>query len=524
MSVSAEGAEQVGASTVGLRVDGLSKAFGGTRALHDASFAVERGQIHALVGGNGSGKSTLIKILAGVCRPDAGEVEVNGRRVAAAEVTPEWAHGAGLGFVHQDLGLFEDLTVAENLFSGLPYPRRGGRIDWAALYGAADRVLDELDVGVQASRTVADLRASTRTLIAVARALRGREDLHAGALILDEPTARLATAEVERLLEALRGYAARGQSIVYVSHRLDEVLAFASEVTVLRDGEVAARRSAASLTPRELARLVAGREVAAAPPARRAAAEEDGARPAVLEVRGLDCGVVAGCDLDVRAGEVVGLAGLVGAGRSTLLRALFGAERRERGTVRVGGRALRRGDTADAVGAGVGFVPEDRAGQGAFLELGVRENLLASQLPAYRRLWLRRGREDDATAAAIRDFGVRCPGPEAELSRLSGGNQQKIVIARWLTAGTRLLLLDEPTQGVDVGARADIYALIRAAAERGMAVLVASADADELLELCDRVVVLERGRIGAQATAGELSHEWLLSNVYGESLAEERNA
>ena len=325
--------------TTGLRVTGLVKEFPGTQALAGVDLEIARGEIHALVGANGSGKSTLIKILAGVHQGDAGELEVGGRQLAAADVTPGWALAAGLGFVHQDLGLIEGLTVAENLFLGLPYPRKQGRIDWRGLHKAAEQMLARLDIAADPGQPLLTLRASDRTLVAIGRAVRGREELHSGTLVLDEPTAKLAAAEVRTLLAALRGYAAKGQSILYVSHRLDEVLAVADRITVLRDGRVVASTPAAELGYAELASLIAGRELAALG-AKAPGAAPAGAADPVLMVRDLHAGALAGIDLTVAPGEVVGLAGLVGSGRSSLLKALFGALPRPQGDVLVAGRRL----------------------------------------------------------------------------------------------------------------------------------------------------------------------------------------
>ena len=512
----------------GLRVTGLVKEFPGTQALAGVDLEIARGEIHALVGANGSGKSTLIKILAGVYQGDAGELEVQGGRVAAGAVTPSWAMAAGLGFVHQDLGLIEGLTVAENLFLGLPYPRKQGRIDWGGLHRAAEQMLARLDIDADPGQPLGTLRASDRTLVAIGRAVRGREELHAGTLVLDEPTAKLPANEVQRLLGALRRYAANGQSILYVSHRLDEVLACADRITVLRDGRVVASTPAAELGYAQLASLIAGRELAA--PGDKATGGQlagDRAQEPVLAVRDLHAGALEGIDLSVEPGEVIGLAGLVGSGRSSLLKALFGALPRTRGDVRVSGRPLVSGDTAAAVAAGVGYVPEDRAREGAFLRLEVRENLSATALAGNRgrgalgvRGWLRLGAERRSCEHAIDRFSVRCTGPDGQMALLSGGNQQKVVLARWLASATRLLLLDEPTQGVDVGARAEIYGYVRQAASDGLAVIVASSDTDELIELCDRVLVLAGGRITAEARGAEITQHWLADHVYGHDFLE----
>jgi ribose transport system ATP-binding protein len=502
-----------------LRIDNLSKSFPGTQALSDVSLEVGHGEVRALVGGNGSGKSTLIKILAGVQPADpGGRITVSGESIAADDITPEWSFAAALAFVHQDLGLFERLSVAENVFVGLPYPRRGGRIDWRRLNREAASILERLRVEVSPHAPLAVLRASDRTLVAIARAVRGREGAHDGVLVLDEPTARLAAPEADRLLGALRQFAADGQTILYVSHRLDEVLAMAESITVLRDGAVVADRSADGLDAGELSRLIVGHTVGSIADSRIGTA----AGPSLLEVEDVWTGPLKGIDLTVAEGEILGITGLIGAGTSSLLRAIYGAQKRQ-GAVRLGGRALPAGNVAAAVRAGAAFVPENRLREGAFVTLSVRENLSASHLTRFRhRLsWIDRRAEVEASSEAISTYGVRCRSPQMPVALLSGGNQQKVVLARWLTGEPRLLLLDEPTQGVDVGARAEIHRQVRAAATRGCAVIVATSDADELLELSDRVVVLREGKIAVSALRDEVDRHWLAQRVFGHDYLQE---
>jgi ribose transport system ATP-binding protein len=496
----------------GLRVTNLSKQFGETAALSAVSFEVPRGEVHALLGGNGSGKSTLIKILAGVHAGEpGGRIEVGLESVAADHITPAWSRASGLSFVHQDLGLFDQLTVAENLFAGAGYPGRRGRIDWRGMRRSARATLERLGIGVSPELPLAALRPADRTLVAIARALHGRERFHDGVLVLDEPTARLPEPEVERLIEALRGYSSEGQTIVYVSHRLEEVFALAQGVTVLRDGRVAASRALARLDERELIGMIVGRAVAETEPL---PARE--LRPVpMLELRGVHAGPLRDVSLSLSPGEVVGVAGLVGSGRTSLLEAVYGAIPLDGGSITLDGHAPRRRSVAAAIGKGFGYVPEDRVAQGAFLSLGIPENLSASDPGRYfRRLWFRHRAERRDASAAIGRFGIRTPSVGSPLSVLSGGNQQKVVVARWLQRSPRLLLLDEPTQGVDVGARADIYAHIRSAVLEGAAAIVVSSDFDELLILCDRILVLVDGRITAEAPAASIDRHWLAERVY----------
>jgi ribose transport system ATP-binding protein len=500
------------AAMVGLRITGLTKRYGATAALVDVSLSAATGSVHALVGGNGSGKSTLIKTLAGVHTAEpGGRIQVGGDHVAADRISPARARRGGLSFVHQDLGLFDVLSVAENLVAGQPYPRRHGRIAWRRMRRDAQEALDHLGIAVRADAPAGALRPAERTLVAIARALQGREALHGGVLVLDEPTARLPEAEVETLLAALRRYAAAGQTILYVSHRLDEILAIGDAVTVLRDGRVAATAPASRLDEAGLARLIVGHAVA---PVVRPAPTTAGARP-VLELRGVTAGPLREVSLAVGEREILGVAGLVGSGRTSVLRAAYGALPATAGTVLVDGRPVARGSVGGAIRRGLGFVPEDRAAEGAFLGLGIPENLSAVA-PGRHRRGLRFGhaRERAAAGEALRAFAIRAPAVTAPLTALSGGNQQKVVLARWLTRRPRVLLLDEPTQGVDVGARADIHAQVRAAVDAGGAAVVVSSDVDELLDLADRIVVLAAGRVVDEAPAGEIDRHWLAERVY----------
>jgi ribose transport system ATP-binding protein len=497
---------------IGLRIAGLSKRYGPTLALDEVSLEAAPGSIHALVGGNGSGKSTLIKVLAGVHTAEAGgRIEVGTARVAADRVTPAWARASGLSFVHQDLGLFDVLSVAENLAVGQSYPRSRGRIAWGRMRREAQATLDRLGIAVPADGPVGALRPAERTLVAIARALQGREDAHGGVLVLDEPTARLPESEAGTLLDALRRYAARGQTILYVSHRLEEILALAHRITVLRDGAVVAGEDAGRLDEPGLARLIVGHAVDRPARARRS---RPGSAP-VLELRGVCAGPLRDVWLKVGEREVLGVAGLVGSGRTSLLQAIYGALRPTTGTIVLDGRALGGASVRAAIRRGLSYVPEDRAADGAFLGLGAPENLSAADPGCHRSgPWFGHRRERAAAGAAMRAYAIRAPAVTAPLTALSGGNQQKVVVARWLQRSPRVLLLDEPTQGVDVGARADIHAHVRAAVDAGGAALVVSSDVDELLALSDRVVVLAGGRIVGEAHTEAIDRHWLAERVY----------
>jgi ribose transport system ATP-binding protein len=494
-----------------LAVEGVSKTFPGTRALVDVSLHVRRGEVHALLGGNGSGKSTLIKVLAGVHRGDpGGTIRVAGETVASDAVTPAWASRAGLRFVHQDLGLFDGLSVAENVFAGRPYPRRRGRIDWRRTRRQAAEVLARLETDVAPERPLAGLRPAERTLVAIARALHCGEGEQRSVLVLDEPTAPLPGHEVDVLLEAVRRLAASGEAIVYVSHRLDEVLSVSDRVTVLRDGHRVAERPVAGLDEATLVGDIVGasldRVYPEMPPPR--------VGEAVLSVRGLRAGPVRDVSFDLAPGEVLGIGGLVGSGRTTLLELLFGARPRDGGEVRVDGRAARLGSPRDAMRAGLAYVPEDRARDSAFLDLGIPENMSAADPARYWRGGrFRHRREREDARADVEALDIRAPSLGAPLLQLSGGNQQKVVLDRWLRRRTRVLLLDEPTQGVDIASRAEIYQQVRRAVADGAAAILVSSDFEELAHVSDRVLVLAGGRVVAECE-GDVTRDWVTRQAY----------
>ena len=479
-----------------LVAQGVSKSFGATRALIDASLTLRRGEIHALLGGNGSGKSTLIKALAGVQPADAGTLRLDGVEHAAALFTASDAQAACLRFVHQQLSVFADMTVAENLAAGHGFARdRVRRIQWREVRRRAAEVLQRFEIPVRPDAQLGALSPPLQMMVAVARALQDSEDATSGVLVLDEATAALTGPEVELLLDALRRYAAAGQTILFVTHRLGELAGFADRVTALRDGRVvAAGVDAASLTHDDIVDLIVGG--AASDAADAVAPREPG--QAALETRGLTVGRVRDVDLDVCAGEIVGIAGLVGSGRTTLLKSIFGADWERDGEVRVDGVELPARSVRRAVDAGVAYVSEDRAGQGIFADMTVRENLSAAVLPSYRRVaWLREGAEVNDAERLIDTFNIKSESSSALVSTLSGGNQQKVMLARWMRRAPRVLLLDDPTQGVDIGARREIYNMIREAAASGSGVVVVSSEFEELAELCDRVLVMVNGRLAA---------------------------
>jgi ABC-type sugar transport system ATPase subunit len=483
-----------------LEVRGVSKRFGGHQALRGVDLTLGAAEVQALCGENGAGKSTLMAVLSGSLRPDEGVLLWEGRAAALGDVRA--AQALGISMVHQEPQLVPSVSVAENVCLGrLPF--RGGPmrlVDRAALRDQARRALEALRQAIEPDRLVETLGVAQRQLVAIARAL------HFGArlIILDEPTSSLSAAETEALLEVLRGLRGCGTAIAYISHRLEEVRAIADRVTVLRDGQVVATAPVGQMTNRAIVEAMSGRELLAADAA--GAPITSASAAPLLEVRGLGRGGrLHDVTLRVHAGEIVGLAGLMGAGRSRALRSIFGADPVDQGevTVRVGGAPRRVSSVAGAIRSGIGLVPEDRRSQGLVLTASVADNVGLVTPPAARRLgFLRRGLLRTAAARAVETLRIKTRGVDEPVHALSGGNQQKVVLGRWLGPDTRVLLLDEPTRGVDVGAKAEIHRHLRRLAGEGRALLVASSELPELLALCDRIYVMRGGRL-----AGELSRE-----------------
>lgn len=498
-----------------LRVGGVSKTFGATRALRDVNLSFPAGSVTALLGENGSGKSTLVKILAGLLQPDdeGASVEVAGRRLPSP-LTPESSRQAGFAFVHQDLGLVDELTVADNVAlsygflaaATAPVRRRAER-------QRTGRLLGRFGVDADPDWLVADLSPSQKTMLAVARAFGAADESFTRVVVLDEPTAALTAESVERVLEAIRQARRDGTAVILVSHRLEEVRQIADRTAVLRDGEVVAEQSLEGLSAERLIELMLGHRLARATEATQARtpANERPAAQAVLSARGLSGPRLRDVDLELYPGEVLGVAGLQGCGRSELARVVAGVQRPLAGEVTIGTWHTNgfRGPH-EAIAAGIVCVPQDRRAAGVILDLSLRENLTLGDLaPVRRGLSLSRTKERDEARRLIEQFDIRPGDPELALRHFSGGNQQKTAIARTLRLDPQVLVLDEPTQGIDIGARDEIGRLVRDLCSRGVAVLLASSDGDELIELADRVLVLDRGAVSTTLGRGELTRERL---------------
>jgi ribose transport system ATP-binding protein len=496
-----------------LRVANLSKTFPGTKALVDVSFDVKKGSFHALLGGNGSGKSTLIKILAGVYHADpGGTVWVGERSVPADQMTPELARSVGLHFVHQNPAVFPSLSVAENIAIGTGFDRRrAGSINWRALRRRTEALLERFAIETRPDVLVGSLRPAERAMVAIARALQDQEGEHGGVLVLDEPTASLPRSEVVRLIGALLRYAKAGQTILFISHRLDEVIGTADQATVLRDGRLAGTVDGEEITEDRLIELIVGRPLDRVFPDMPEVRTEETA----LDVRNLTGGPLRGVTFQLRKGEVLGVAGLLGSGRSELLKMIFGAYPIKSGEVRVDGEPVRFAHIGEAMAAGVAYVPEDRGGEGVFQEMTLSENVTAAVVSRYWRGGRLRHRAASTDARrSIQDFLIRASSEQQQMATLSGGNQQKVILARWLRRKPRILLLDEPTQGVDINARAEIYALVRQAVAAGCSALVVTSDFEELSHVSDRVIVLNHGRVAAELRSPDITPVRLTELAY----------
>lgn len=485
-------------SSGGLFFDRVEKSFGGTQALKGVSLKVERGEIVALLGENGAGKSTLIKVLGGIHRPDAGGVFIDG---AAYVHEAGKAGGQKVAFIHQDLGLIEWMSVAENIALSLGYVRRGRRIDWTATEAAADRALALVEADFAATARVAGLTRTQKSLVAIARALAADCDF----LVLDEPTASLPADEVERLFSALRPLKARGVGMIYVSHRLDEIFRIADRVAVLRDGLMVGMRPIEHTTSEELVGLIVGRK------AREIERPDVQEGPAILEVEGLATGAVGPISFEIRRGELLGLAGLRGAGHEDIGRALFGIMPHA-GRVTLDGATPDLANAQAAMRSRIGLVARDRVGESVAPGLSIRENAFLNPSATGRGLLtlLTPSREEAMAHAIGRRVGLSPNDPTLAIEALSGGNQQKVVVGRWLDSGRRLLITEDPTAGVDVGAKAEIYHLLYQALASGMGVLVVSTDFEEIASICHRAIVFSRGLPVAELSGVELSTESLI--------------
>ena len=488
-----------------LQMRGITKHYPGVRALTGADLDLRAGEVHVLLGENGAGKSTLMKILSGAVPPDSGDVLLDGRRVQLG--SPLRARSLGISTIYQELSLVPHLSVAENVYLGKAPRRFPGVVHWARMRQDASRILQGLGVSIDPDAPLHTLRLAQQQMVEVARAL--ADD--ARILIMDEPTSALSEREVTQLFSAIAQLTSRGVAVIYISHRMEEVFRIGRRVTVLRDGRHVATRDIADVTVAELVRLMANRDLTDHYPRRTHARGAE-----LLRVEGLGGGALRDVSFVLHRGEILGIAGLVGAGRTRLARAIVGADRVDRGRITVNGREVRVHSPVDAVRARIGFLPEDRKQQGLVLGLAVERNVSLSHLPALSRFGvvhaIRERREADE---AISGLKIRTPGPEQPVLHLSGGNQQKVVLAKWLAAQAEILIFDEPTRGIDVAARHDIYLLINRLVEDGLGVIMISSDLPEVLGMSDRILVMRGGAVQIELAAADATDDRVLQAALG---------
>ncbi|MFO1035740.1 MAG: sugar ABC transporter ATP-binding protein [Geminicoccaceae bacterium] len=502
-----------------LAMQGVEKRFSGVPALSGASLEVAPAEVHALVGQNGAGKSTMIKILTGAYTRDVGEILFEGRPVAFG--SPEAAQRGGISTIYQEINLIPFRSVAENVFLGRE-PRRLGLLDWKRMNDGAAALLRRFEIDVDVRQPLMTYNTAIQQMVSIARAV----SFDARLVIMDEPTSSLADHEVEILFGVIRRLKADGVSVIFVSHRLDELWAVCDRVTIMRDGRTVAVRRMDELDRLQLVALMLGRDLASV---RREGATafyrgEHKVGRELLEVDHLQVGRrVRDASLEVRAGEIVGLAGLLGSGRTEVARTLFGADAADGGEIRIDGKKASFEGPGDAIRAGLGFCTEDRKVEGIVPDMSVRENLTLALLPALSRSGVvDEARQREIVDRFIKRLGIRCASPEQKIRELSGGNQQKVLLARWLCLDPRLLILDEPTRGIDVGGKAEIQALIRELADQGLGVLMISSELEEILEGCDRVFVLRDGRTVANLPKAELSEMAVMTAMaHGEAAVED---
>jgi ribose transport system ATP-binding protein len=484
-----------------LEIRDISKSFGAIKALTGVDFTLQRGEIHALCGENGAGKSTLMNIIAGILQPDEGTIRLEGQNVTIA--SPSAAQRLGIGLVHQEIVLCQDATVAENILMAAINNRRAPLMNFPQLCAEAQKVMDLL-APIPVETQVVDLSISNQQLVEIAKAL----TLDCRVLMLDEPTAALTETEARRLFSIVRDLKARGISIIYISHRMAEIFSLCDRVTVFRDGRYVSTDLIASVTPDDVVRKMVGREITQLYPEKRSA-ERRAHRP-VLSVENLSCrDGSSGVSFEVRAGEILGIGGLIGAGRSEIVQSVCGLRPKLSGSIELNDEPVSIGTYSDAVSAGLVYLSEDRKASGLFLDLSIASNISALDLRKLTTpfgLLDRRAEARQATDLAER-LGVRMGGIETEVSKLSGGNQQKVVLGKWLGDNATVFILDEPTRGIDVGAKVEIYNLIDRLAHAGAGILLISSELPEILGLSDRVGVMRQGRIVDQCSRAEATEE-----------------
>jgi rhamnose transport system ATP-binding protein len=485
-----------------LELKNISKSFSGVEVLHNVSFELRPGEVHALLGENGAGKSTLVKIITGVHYPDKGEILLNGEPVHFSDARE--SRQAGIAAIYQELSLFPDLDVAENIFAGRQPVTIGGRVDWHKLYAEAGKLLESLGVKLDLKQKARTLSIAQQQMVEIARAF----SINAQILIMDEPTSSLTLHEVDDLFRLVRRLRAEGTAIIFISHRLEELFSLADRVTVLRDGSYVDTRSMKDVTRDDLIRMMVGRTITNLFPK-----QDVRAGDVVLKVENLSrAGSFQDVSFELRRGEILGLAGLVGAGRTNVARAIFGVEPASAGRIQVEGRDVVITSPQQAIGLGLAYVPEDRQLHGLIPAMSLTPNISLPMLDHYAQLgWLRDKSERKSAYDAALQMEVRANNIWQLARELSGGNQQKVVLAKWLSTNPRILILDEPTRGIDVGTKAAVHGLMSKLASEGMAILMISSELPEILGMSDRVIVMREGHVTGHFSRAEATQEMIIS-------------
>ena len=494
-----------------IEMRGIDKSFGGNAVLKEAGFLLDHGEIHALMGENGAGKSTLMKILTGVYTKDAGQVIVDGQEVCYKN--PQEAEKAGIVFIHQELNVLFDLTVEENMFLGKEIHGRFGVCDKKAMRAEVRKILDRLGVSIDPQQRMSELSVGQQQMIEIAKAVL----VDAKVIIMDEPTAALTQSETEVLFQVVRSLKEKGVSIVYISHRMEEIFELCDRITVLRDGSYIDTKRIQDTDMNDVVKMMIGREIGERYPLREASIGE-----VVFKVEGLTCpGVFKDVSFEVHAGEVLGVSGLMGAGRTEIMQAIFGNMPHVTGKLFLNGEEIHNHNPGQAMKNGIGFITEDRKTEGLMLEESIRKNISLANLGRIsRRGVLRKKEERELVQKGIEELHIKCFGPEHECGRLSGGNQQKVVFAKWIYTDPKVLILDEPTRGVDIGAKKEIYNIINDLAAKGVAIIMVSSELPEVLGMADRIMVVREGLVRGILSKEEADQENIMILATGGNLNE----
>ncbi len=493
-----------------IKMKGINKAFGTNQVLENAGFELADGEVHALMGENGAGKSTLMKILTGVYTRDAGTVTVDGKEVIYK--SPQEAEKAGIVFIYQELNVLFDLTVEENLFMGKEITKKFGICDKKAMRKKAQEVMDKMGVSIPIDAVMSDLSVGQQQMVEICKALM----VDAKVLIMDEPTAALTQSETEGLFKLIKSLREKGVSIVYISHRMEEIFELCDRITVLRDGAHVGTENIKDIDMDDIVRLMIGREIGERYPKR------EGVKigKEMLKVEGLTkTKTFENVNFSVKAGEVLGVSGLMGAGRTEIMQAIFGNLPYESGKIYIEGKEVKIKSARDAINAGIGFITEDRKTEGLLLEKSISDNIsLANLGKISKKSVISKSKENDLSNKGIKEFHIKCFGPDHECGNLSGGNQQKVVFAKWVYTDPKILILDEPTRGVDIGAKKEIYNVINDLAKQGVAVIMVSSELPEVLGMSDRIMVVREGHIMGIIDAAEADQEKVMTLATGGTL------